>query len=92
MSKPIDVLFNSLLELEEVIHETKTALRGANPNILVRISSYEDILNKQRDWATSLCDSYESRDWEEVSRHVKIINGLSSMIYDDALEILKTYE
>jgi hypothetical protein len=56
--------------------------------MLERITSYEEILKKQRTLADELCRFATIGDWQEVSRHVQLINGLSAMIRDDAKEIL----
>ena len=84
-------LFQSFSELENSIKTAKIALeRNENTplEVLERISSYEEILDKQRSLATDLCHYVSKGDWEEVSRHIKIINGLSVMIRDDAKEIV----
>jgi len=84
-------LFQSFIELEKAILSAKEALekRSDIPKELVaRIKTYEEILDKQRSLATSLCGHASLGNWEEVARHVKLINGLSFMIRDDARDIL----
>ncbi len=56
--------------------------------ILRRLDSYQEILVKQRYFAKDLCDHMKMRDWYQVSRHIRIINGLSQMIRDDARELI----
>ena len=84
-------LFESFNELERAICSArKTLEQKSEPpkDLLKRISSYEEILDKQRSLATALCGHSSLGNWDEVSRHVKLINGLSAMIRDDAREIL----
>ncbi len=84
-------LFQSFVELDRAISSAKEALskRKDVPEALMqRIRTYEEILDKQRSLATSLCGHASLGNWEEVARHVKLINGLSFMIRDDAREIL----
>jgi len=69
--------------------KTSLAKKGDIPDgIMKRIQSYDSILAKQRSLAASLCDYLNKGDWDEVGRHVNLINGLSSMIRDDARSIL----
>ncbi|MCB0324222.1 MAG: hypothetical protein KDD69_11645 [Bdellovibrionales bacterium] len=84
-------LFQSFVELDRAIASAKAALlsREDRPNeLLERIKTYEQILDKQRSLATSLCGHASLGNWNEVARHIKLINGLSFMIRDDAREIL----
>lgn len=84
-------LLESFLELEKAINSARGVLEKKldPPNeILERISAYEEILEKQRSLATALCDHLSANNWEEVARHITLINGLSAMIRDDAREIL----
>ena len=84
-------LFQSFIELDRAIASAKATLanrKDAPQELLERIRSYEEILDKQRSLATSLCGHASLGNWEEVSRHVKLINGLSYMIRDDARDIL----
>ncbi len=80
-------LFDSLDELERSIHLAKSALsskNGATETMLQRIAYYEEVLSKQRKLAGSLVDFLVKENWQEVTRHIKLINGLSSLIHDDA--------
>ncbi len=88
----IERLFSSFSALEQAIESAKSTLakkESVPGEILERIKSYDTILSKQRTLATSLCEHINSGNWDEVSRHVNLINGLSSMIRDDARAILK---
>ncbi|MDZ4786648.1 MAG: hypothetical protein SGJ02_11295 [bacterium] len=87
----IERLFTSFADLESAIHSAKNTLvkKGNVPNgIMERIGSYDEILLKQRQLASKLCDFINRGDWDEVGRHVSLINGLSSMIRDDARSML----
>ena len=57
--------------------------------VLKRVEQYSDIVSKQRSLAYALREHLEAKNWDEVSRHVKLINGLSGMIRDDAQDILR---
>lgn len=87
----INRLFSSFTELEGAIRSARKTLaeRDSTPeNVIERLDSYEQILVKQRSMAVSLCEHINRGDWDEVSRKVSIINGLSGMIRDDARAIL----
>lgn len=83
-------MFESLEKLDKTIHTAKSMLEdGANPSadLLRRMKTYEEILNKQKKLAKALCFYAQINEWEQVVRHVKIMNGLSQMMRDDALEV-----
>lgn len=87
----VERLFASFGELEKAIISAKKTLaaRSTVPEEIVkRLDSYDTILAKQRNLAASLCDHIRGGNWDEVSRHVSLINGLSAMIRDDARAIL----
>lgn len=87
----IERLFSSFSELEEAIESARTTLAKkptASPRLLERLNSYGGIIAKQRSLATDLCRHINEGQWDEVSRHVSLINGLSAMIRDDARAIL----
>ena len=80
-------LFDSLDELERSINLAKKALSAKEGNSTVtlqRVSYYEEVLGKQRKLARALVDYLLQENWAEVTRHIKLINGLSSLIHDDA--------
>ncbi len=89
----IKKLFSSFGELESAIGAARRTLeKRDNPpqEILERITQYEEMLDKQRNLATALCGFASLGNWDEVARHIRIINGLSTMIRDDAREIIST--
>lgn len=87
----VDKLLSSFDELERCIVVTKQVLggkEGVPVDILQRVDQYSDIVGKQRSLALELRQFIEQQNWSEVGRRVKIINGLSTMIRDDAQSIL----
>ncbi len=91
-SKVVKRLFRSLDDLEQSVIIAKKVLSSKDPiplDILRRVSNYEEILVKQRILAKKLCSHIVGNDWDEVSRHVKLINGLSLMIHEDAKSLVR---
>lgn len=82
-------MFDSLERLEETIKSAKCMLEegGTSADLLRRVNSYEEILDKQKNLARALCFHAKENHWDEVVRIVKIMNGLSQMMRDDALEV-----
>ncbi len=90
-SATIDRLYSSFVELEHAIsaaRETLLSKGQTSPMLLERLDSYDEILNKQRQLAETLCEKIESKEWDSVSRIVSLINGLSCMLRNDTREIL----
>ena len=90
----IERLFQSFSELEQAIDSAKATLRekeSVSPTVLERLDSYGGILEKQRGLAATLCEHIANKNWEEVNRHVTLINSLSAMIRDDARAILSSF-
>ena len=89
----IERLFSSFADLESAIKSAKSTLENKESvprEVIERLSSYDGILAKQRKLAFDLCEHLNKGNWDEVSRHVGIINGLSAMIRDDARSILSS--
>lgn len=89
----IKKLFSSLDELDHSIQLARRALSVRVPydqSLLQRIENYEEVLSKQRRLAERMCEYIVLGNWDEVNRHVKLINGLSSMIYADAKELTES--
>ena len=87
----IERLFASFTDLETAIESAKVTLakkESVPPELMARLNSYDGILEKQRGLAATLCDHVNKGNWDEVTRHVGLINGLSAMIRDDARAIL----
>ena len=84
-------LVESFDDLDRCIAMTKEVLSqraGVPEDVYERISQYSGIVLKQRTLTEDLKEYLKSENWAEVTRHVKLINGLSSMIRDDAQAIL----
>jgi hypothetical protein len=89
----IERLFLSFSDLEESIEGAKKTLASKQDvpaHVFERLSSYDGIISKQRRLATKLAQLMAKGEWDEVGRHVSLINGLSSMIRDDARSILSS--
>lgn len=92
-SNIIERLFASFNDLEKAIGSAKATLASKEsipPEVVKRLNSYDSILAKQRGLAQSLCSHINAGNWDEVTRHVTLINGLSAMIRDDARAILSS--
>ena len=86
-------LFQSFQDLEKAIGGARKTLEereGVPEEVVERLNSYDSILEKQRNLAKTLCEHIKQGNWDEVSRHVGLINGLSAMIRDDARAILSS--
>lgn len=84
-------IFESFSQLEKAVNLAKQDFeKYENPpaDALARIESYEEILEKQRSLATALCGHSALGNYEEVVRHIKLINSYSIMIRDDAREVI----
>ncbi|MCC6932600.1 MAG: hypothetical protein IT292_05030 [Deltaproteobacteria bacterium] len=95
MFEVINRLNDSLDELEKSIQVAKKALlsRKEVPLDLVRrVESYESIIGKQRLLSEELLTLVINAKWDDVARHVKLINGLSAMIHEDANSLLSNLE
>jgi len=86
--KKLLVSFDELENCIELTKEVLSSKEGVSVDIQTRVNQYTDIVKKQRKLAVELTDFIKKEDWKEVGRHVKIINGLSTMIRDDAQSIL----
>ena len=88
----ITKLVESFDELERCIEVTKRVLGSKEEvpsEVLARVEQYSSVVLKQRQLAKELQVHIQDQNWEEVGRHVRLINGLSGMIRDDAQAILK---
>ena len=87
----IERLYASFTDLESAIESAKNTLAqkaSAPEEVIKRLDSYGGILAKQRTLASQLCEHIKNSEWDEVTRMVSLINGLSAMIRDDARAIL----
>jgi len=89
----IEKLLESFHKLDDCISVTREVLStkdDVSSDVLQRVEQYSQIVEKQRHLAMKLKSHLASRDWDEVGRHIRLINALSSMIRDDAEEILRS--
>ncbi|MEZ4753146.1 MAG: hypothetical protein R3A13_02410 [Bdellovibrionota bacterium] len=89
----IERLFSSFTELETAIRGARETLEKKDSipkEVMQRLRSYDDILDKQRSMATKLCDHINKGECDDVGRQVNLINGLSQLIRDDARAILQS--
>ena len=87
----VSKLMESFDDLDRCIEMTKEVLaqkENVPADVINRVDQYSDVVVKQRLLAESLKEYINQENWDEVTRHVKIINGLSAMIRDDAQSIL----
>lgn len=85
-------LFRSLDELERSIAAAKEYLKGCDPipfEVLKRINEYERIVQKQRYYGRELAKHVVYQNWSEVSRNIRLINGLSKMVSGDATDLVE---
>ena len=92
MTNPlVDKLLSSFSDLERSISVTKQSLSdkpGVPEDVLKRLDQYLDMVLKQKLIADELRAQIEKGNWDGVARNVKVINGLSAMIREDAQQIL----
>lgn len=87
----VEKLLSSFDELDRCIAVTKQVLEdkdGVPEEVVLRVNQYTEIVNKQRGLAHELREHLDNENWDEVGRRVRLINGLSTMIRDDAQAIL----
>ena len=87
----IERLKGSFSNLERAIVGAKERLAvtpDVDNKVIDRISQYELVLDKQKSIADALANSFAAGDFTEVARQVNLINNLSSMIIDDAKQII----
>lgn len=93
MSFPlIEKLVASFDQLDSCIGTTLEAFKQSEDvptDVINRVQQYSLVVLRQRSLVKDLETSLVNQDWHEVSRLVKIMNGLSAMIKDDALCILR---
>ena len=82
----LERLLASIQNLEETISQargTLAAAANAPTDVLSRLESYKGICEMQRRCAHSIGAEIRSGNFQEVTRLVNLINGLSAMILDD---------
>lgn len=89
----INRLFQSFEDLEKAIVSARKTLEAKDEipaEVVARLNSYDGILAKQKVLANELVEHISEGNWDQVTRHVGLINGLSAMIRDDARAILSS--
>ena len=87
----VNKLLESFDELDRCISVTQQVLSSREEvpsDVIRRVNQYSEIVAKQRLLAVELKRFLADQNWDEVARHVRLINGLSGMIRDDAQAIL----
>lgn len=87
----VDKLLSSFGDLERSISVTKNSLsekEGVPVDVLNRLDQYLQMVISQKKIADELREQIAAGSWEQVARNVKIINGISAMIREDAQQIL----
>lgn len=87
----VERLFGSFKVLEMAIisaRETLYTRQGVRPEVLSRLDSYSELLEKQRILAAELQQLIDNAHWSEVAQKIAVINALLEMIRNDAKEVL----
>jgi chromosome segregation and condensation protein ScpB len=90
----IKTLHESLDNLENSIRTAKAVVCKQDPvaaDVLKRILNYEEVITKQRGLVNKLIVMLETGKADEAIHLIKIINGLSSMIFEDANDLVKLF-
>jgi hypothetical protein len=86
----LDKLLDSIQDLEQSITSAQRALLtdgNYHQDFFDRLRQYESMLLTQRQLADKLNVSMRKGEWEEVARSVRMINGISTMLRDDAKQV-----
>lgn len=88
-----DRLNQSLNVLEGAIENAINSMQAKGGEIagdvVVRITSYYELISKQRNLASEIQQAVSESNWELVAHKVKLVNGLLELIRDDAKAIIK---
>jgi len=80
--------FDKLANCISVTSEVLARRSDVPKEVVERVNQYSQIVSKQRTLTAELKSHLVESNWSEVTRHVRLINGLSAMIRDDAQDIL----
>lgn len=85
-------MLQALDKLERAIDTATSSLRNAHreEGLLHRVSSYKEILRRQRELVEQVNDASARSDWKEVERLTNLVQGASLLIKVDAGFILST--
>lgn len=84
-------LFDSLAELEGAVTLVKRYFPKESAQygeVADRIQNYEDVITKQKSLVKALCMHIARENWQEVSRHMRLISGFSATIHEDVKELV----
>lgn len=87
----VDKLSASFVELEHSIDATVKVLKAKDnvpADVWTRVECYREMVGKQKAMIPGLKDALLNKDYKSVGTYVQKINALSSMIRDDARDIL----
>jgi hypothetical protein len=90
----IQKLRHSLDNLEHSVQTAKMAICKQTiipTDVLKRILNYEEVICKQRILVDKLIVLLETGKATDAVHLIKVINGLSSMIFDDANELINRF-
>lgn len=86
-------LSQSLDVLESAITNAVTSMEAKGgimaEHVAGRITSYNQLISKQRVLAAEIQEAVVDKKWETVAHKVKIVNGLLELIRDDAKAIIQ---
>ena len=86
-------LRDSLNNLEKSVGTAKSALCKQDvisTDILKRVINYEEVITKQKGLVDKLIVMLDRGNANEAVRLIKVINGFSAMIFEDANDLVKT--
>ena len=90
----MEKLVCSLYSLKEIINSARISIKNRSleekekADLLLRIDTYEDSVNKQLKLVGDLEESFLDGDMDKVSKIAKRINGFSAFITEDANAIM----
>jgi len=86
LSKSIDELEHSIIQATEAL----SLKFGENHSTTIRLNEYNKAIQNQRKQIEKLTEAIQNNNFEEISRGVSIINGLSHMIKEDAKGLVES--
>ena len=88
----VNKMYESAVEIERSMRLAKRAALRQDPVpllVLKRIAEVEEILDTQKKLALKTADYLSNGQFDEVHRATRLISGFSTMIHDDARQILE---
>lgn len=84
-------LISSLRELENSIRNAYSIVASRHPvnrDTLDRLEHYRSVIIKQRSLALDVIEAVNQKRWNEVKRHLKLINAMSELLHHDARNLV----